>query len=320
MEQQITGVIADANTVAIESAAANVSPAARPAERTITAGAYRTEDAWVLEHTFPNPTSISESMAALLESSQMSAPELDNPEETFHQAAALVAGLLTVHPFADGNGRTAVLLGNWMLHLHGYSAPIDFQQTTTTHADFIFSLWVHDATADVSAMARVLQESFLHATTSGSDQPLVAMLAASGCAPGHALNDWVEPARKVTVPRKDRTAIIEIDIKGALPTVLYGRRGAEGNVPYAEYFRMEEKVFSRLSWQVREACKGEYLQQNFRMEHFSPMCESTKVFRKLLNEACAKLDDCLEGTFQSYAEVFYRKLQDEYLCIKSRKL
>lgn len=67
---------------------------------------------------FPNPAKIAELMGALFPF--ITAPD-DHP---VIKAADLHYELVTIHPFIDGNGRTARLLMNCLLMQHGYIAAI----------------------------------------------------------------------------------------------------------------------------------------------------------------------------------------------------
>lgn len=50
---------------------------------------------------------------------------LSNHENPFAAAALCQYWLVSLHPFTDANGRTAVLLADWILGLHGY-LPLSF--------------------------------------------------------------------------------------------------------------------------------------------------------------------------------------------------
>ena len=65
---------------------------------------YRQGPAWVMETTFAEASLIQSLMDNLIQS-----VEFDTVGSIFAKAATVMAGLLHIHPFEDGNGRTAVL-------------------------------------------------------------------------------------------------------------------------------------------------------------------------------------------------------------------
>ena len=91
------------------------------AEKPSIAGVVRNGPVFAGNHTFMNSTEVPAAMAELLGRAAALA------KEPSVQAAALMAGLLTIHPFMDGNGRTALILGNWILHQAGSPVPINFR-------------------------------------------------------------------------------------------------------------------------------------------------------------------------------------------------
>ncbi len=82
------------------------------------AGRYRSARIHVTgsEHVFPNPVKVPDLMDAFFE-------EYNTKKETEHPvvfSARMHAGLVNIHPFADGNGRSARLLMNHFLLSQGY--------------------------------------------------------------------------------------------------------------------------------------------------------------------------------------------------------
>ncbi|WP_413290333.1 Fic family protein [Bdellovibrio sp. HCB337] len=52
--------------------------------------------------------------------------KIENHSSPLIAAALSQYSLVSIHPFVDGNGRTAALLGDWILNLHGY-LPMSFE-------------------------------------------------------------------------------------------------------------------------------------------------------------------------------------------------
>lgn len=82
------------------------------------AGRYRSARVRVAgsEHVFPNPVKVPDLMDAFFE-------EYNAKKEMEHPvvfSARMHAGLVNIHPFADGNGRSARLVMNHFLLSHGY--------------------------------------------------------------------------------------------------------------------------------------------------------------------------------------------------------
>ena len=86
------------------------------------AGTYRHESVIVTgtDFEFPKPSHVPELMKAFIQL----VPELEKSYHPVHFAALLHIKLVTIHPFIDGNGRTARLLMNLALLQHGYPITI----------------------------------------------------------------------------------------------------------------------------------------------------------------------------------------------------
>jgi len=95
------------------------------AENPAIAGALRNGSVFAGNHTFMDSASVPAAMAQFL--SRVSALESAATDPSI-QAAAFMAGLLSIHPFRDGNGRTAFLFANWILHRAGAPVPVDLGQ------------------------------------------------------------------------------------------------------------------------------------------------------------------------------------------------
>lgn len=64
-------------------------------------------------------------LSSAIETMKAEVLPLKNHENPFIAAALCQFWLVSLHPFADANGRTAVLLADWILGLHGY-LPMSF--------------------------------------------------------------------------------------------------------------------------------------------------------------------------------------------------
>lgn len=86
------------------------------------AGVYRNIPIIVTgtDYTFPAPTQLPKLMQAFV----ATIPELQKQYHPVEYAARLHLELVTIHPFIDGNGRTARLLMNLALLQHGYTITI----------------------------------------------------------------------------------------------------------------------------------------------------------------------------------------------------
>ena len=86
-------------------------------------GAYRTKgirvgNFWETVYVGPDPTQVPSLMEQLMaEVGELNTRALSSTE-VFYYAALLHLRLVQVHPFADGNGRTARILEKWFLATH----------------------------------------------------------------------------------------------------------------------------------------------------------------------------------------------------------
>lgn len=70
--------------------------------------------------------------------------ELEQEEHPVHIAALAHLKLVTIHPFVDGNGRTARLLMNLVLQLHGYPMAIVRNEERTDYLDALATAQTKD--------------------------------------------------------------------------------------------------------------------------------------------------------------------------------
>lgn len=98
------------------------------------AGRYRQSEVFVKGTTFafPKPHSVPYAMAEFIQWL-----ERDQNQHPLRLAADAHFKLVSIHPFVDGNGRTARLLMNLILHLHGYPMAVIRSEERTRYLDAV---------------------------------------------------------------------------------------------------------------------------------------------------------------------------------------
>lgn len=123
------------------------------------AGVYRRENVFIsgAEHIPPDFVQVPVQMADLLEWYATEAQTL-HPVE---RAAILHSRFVKIHPFVDGNGRTARLLMNFELMKNGYPAVvIKKEQRLAYYESLDFSHVKGDYNDFVQLVARILEDTF----------------------------------------------------------------------------------------------------------------------------------------------------------------
>ncbi|MEA3460276.1 MAG: Fic family protein [Bacteroidota bacterium] len=82
-------------------------------------GKYRKTGVFAGETTFPNHLKVEGLVRSLCENLAKNIHQAETPEDIYDVAFDLHFDLVSIHPFADGNGRVSRLMMNYLLLYHG---------------------------------------------------------------------------------------------------------------------------------------------------------------------------------------------------------
>lgn len=136
-------------------------------------------------------------------------------------AAAVMMGVLDIHPFADGNGRLARIAANWALRRAGLPFVINIFATPAQRRDYVTAIQTTRRNMNIEARGNVSEETLVELfTKSGLLLPLVQLIVEQVSRAVAECNKLVEEKSALALNEKEDKAARTFREKAAAGTCL----------------------------------------------------------------------------------------------------